>query len=188
MPLSPKKFIKPSMKVRLWFPLGRNRLFRTDTRAILYQTNDGYHFLGSAITRGKERSVKQTAYLYLGGQNEELAHFGPHQVYMQKLVNFNNLTIKAEIDKQDCLVIVLQEVKVIVPSKELVDLEKELARLTNEKERLTFEVNRSQKMLNNPSFVEKAPKEKVELERTKLMQYQKQLQEVEELLNQLLKG
>jgi valyl-tRNA synthetase len=63
-----------------------------------------------------------------------------------------------------------------------------LARLTNEKERLTFEVNRSQKMLNNPSFVEKAPKEKVELERTKLMQYQKQLQEVEELLNQLLKG
>ena len=52
---------------------------------------------------------------------------------MQKLVNFNNLTIKAEIDKQDCLVIVLQEVKVIVPSKELVDLEKELARLTNEK-------------------------------------------------------
>ncbi|HHU24618.1 MAG: valine--tRNA ligase [Bacilli bacterium] len=165
-------------------------VFETDTQAISF-TGQMMDIISSVRSLRAEKNVplSKPLTLYLEVANEELAHFlDQYQVYMQKLVNFNNLTIKAEIDKQDCLVIVLQEVKVIVPSKELVDLEKELARLTNEKERLTFEVNRSQKMLNNPSFVEKAPKEKVELERTKLMQYQKQLQEVEELLNQLLKG
>ena len=44
---------------------------------------------------------------------------------------------------------------------------------------LTSEINRCEKMLSNPNFVAKAPKEKVELETNKLNDYKKQLQEYE---------
>ena len=42
---------------------------------------------------------------------------------------------------------------------------------------LQNEVNRCNKMLNNPSFIAKAPKEKIENERAKLANYQKELEE-----------
>ncbi|MBR3675102.1 MAG: class I tRNA ligase family protein, partial [Bacilli bacterium] len=41
-------------------------------------------------------------------------------------------------------------------------------KLLKEKETLEFEISRSEKMLGNPGFVSKAPKEKVDLEKAKL--------------------
>jgi valyl-tRNA synthetase len=41
-------------------------------------------------------------------------------------------------------------------------------KLLKEKETLEFEISRSEKMLGNPGFVNKAPKEKVDLEKAKL--------------------
>ena len=49
--------------------------------------------------------------------------------------------------------------------------------LSKEIERLKQEVARGEKIINNPSFIAKAPKDKVEIERKKLADYQAQLDE-----------
>ena len=43
---------------------------------------------------------------------------------------------------------------------------------------LKAEIARSEGMLNNPNFVSKAPKEKVELEKNKLAEFKKKLAEL----------
>ena len=64
-------------------------------------------------------------------------------------------------------------------SSEIIErLEKELAKELEE-------TNRCEKMLNNPSFVEKAPKEKVELEKNKLKVHLENIERIKEKLKKL---
>ena len=58
-------------------------------------------------------------------------------------------------------------------------------KLSKEKERLESEILRSEKMLSNPSFLAKAPKEKVALEEEKAAKNKALLKEVEEKLKNL---
>lgn len=60
------------------------------------------------------------------------------------------------------------ELNAYLPIGQLVDEDKERERKQKEIEQLQFEIQRSTKMLNNPRFVEKAPKSLVEEERNKL--------------------
>ena len=52
------------------------------------------------------------------------------------------------------------------------DLEKEKARLTAEIERIDSEISRANGKLNNPNFVNKAPKKLVEDEQEKVRKYE----------------
>lgn len=67
------------------------------------------------------------------------------------------------------------------------DIDKEAlkAKLLKEKETLEFEVSRSTKMLSNPSFVAKAPKEKVSLEKEKLTKNEEALKAIIDKLSNL---
>ena len=60
------------------------------------------------------------------------------------------------------------ELNAYLPIGQLVDEDKERERKQKEIEQLQFEIQRSTKMLENPRFVEKAPKSLVEEERNKL--------------------
>ena len=62
--------------------------------------------------------------------------------------------------------------EIYVPLGELVDLEKEKARLTAEIERIDSEISRANGKLNNPNFVNKAPKKLVEDEQEKVRKYE----------------
>ena len=55
------------------------------------------------------------------------------------------------------------------------DKEKDIERIKKEITRLEFEINRSQTILSNANFINKAPKEKVDLEKEKLLKYQEEL-------------
>ena len=59
------------------------------------------------------------------------------------------------------------------------------ARLNKEIEALNNEIKRCQNMLNNPSFLAKAPAEKVSLEREKLQKHLDNLKVLEEKLQNL---
>ena len=76
-------------------------------------------------------------------------------------------------------------IKAIIPLGELVNIEEEKRKLQTEKEKLTFEVQRGEKMLSNPGFVNKAPKQKVEEEQKKLEQYKLKLEETIKRLENL---
>lgn len=69
--------------------------------------------------------------------------------------------------------------------EEDIDKEELKAKLLKEKESLEKEVFRSEKMLSNPSFLSKAPKEKVETEKKKGEEYKARLNEVNEKLKTL---
>lgn len=63
---------------------------------------------------------------------------------------------------------------IYIPSAQLIDVEKEIVKLTAEKKRLEGELKRSEKMLSNKGFVEKAPAAKIEQEKKKQDDYRKQ--------------
>ncbi len=108
-----------------------------------------------------------------------------HLSYLEKFCNPDHLLIDAKINSDDSLVSVLKNTKVIIPMKELVNMEEELKRLNALELKLTQEVERCEKMLNNPNFVSKAPTSKIDAERTKLANYQSQLAEVKNLLTKI---
>ncbi len=101
--------------------------------------------------------------------------------YLCKFLNFESLRVieTSTNEKDDAIVSVLADVTVIVPLKELVNMEEELSKLKAQRDKLLNEVARAKGMLSNPRFVEKAPKDKVEAETKKLNAYLEQLSEVE---------
>ena len=66
----------------------------------------------------------------------------------------------------------------------MTDQQKELEqdRLKEREEFLTFEIKRCKNLLENKNFVQKASKEKVALEKEKLQNFQKELQEIQIIL------
>ena len=116
---------------------------------------------------------------------EYQAFLNEHQDFLGRFLNYETLTIDEKISHDHATVVVVNDVNVVVPLKELINFEEEKARLTKELTRLENEVKRSVNMLNNQSFIAKAPVQKVEAEKAKLVEYQNQLKEVENLLKDL---
>ncbi len=103
--------------------------------------------------------------------------------YLQRFTNYENLTLsKDALNKDLSVTAVFENVIVICPLKALVDLEEEKKKLELNKQKLLSEIDRCEKMLNNPNFVNKAPEAKVNAEKEKLASYKKQLEETNKLL------
>ena len=134
----------------------------------------------------KNVSISKQVDLVLQVKEESLKEFlldNAH--YLQKFTNYNNLIVT--LDKYDtsmCQVSVLNRVIVIIPLSTLVDLEEEKNKLLQEKQKMEAEIKRCNAMLSNVGFISKAPKEKIELEKTKLKEYIDKLNEIEKLLKE----
>ena len=79
---------------------------------------------------------------------------------------------------ENSISIVRDNLELYMPLEGLIHLEEEKKRIEAERARLKAEVERCQKMLSNPGFVNKAPKAKVEEEREKLKKYQDMLDKI----------
>ena len=77
---------------------------------------------------------------------------------------------------------VITGAEVFVPLEDLVDFAAEIERLPKEKAKLEGEVARSEKMLSNPGFVNKAPEAKVQQEKDKMADYKEKLAKVTDRL------
>ena len=89
-----------------------------------------------------------------------------------------NLIVKEKTDEipENAISIVREGIEVYIPQNGLVDLEEEAKRKEEEIKKIEFEIQRAEKMLSNPGFVNKAPKEKVDEERAKLEKYKLMLE------------
>ena len=123
--------------------------------------------------------------MIIDAKEHDVIFLETHKEYLKKFANYESLEFNNNPNKEQSQVIVLEDLNIIVPLKEIIDFDKEKERLTKEFERLTNEVARSEKMLSNPSFTSKAPKEKVDAEKEKLEKYVQQLEEVKKLLASL---
>ena len=82
----------------------------------------------------------------------------------------------------DAIVKVLDDLNIVILLKELVNVDEEIAKLKLKQDKLKKEVARSESMLNNQNFLQKAPSSKIIEERNKLSSYLEQLKEVNALL------
>lgn len=116
-------------------------------------------------------------------------------IFKNGMVFFATLAYAGEVivqsDKNgiddDAVSTVIPDAVIYMPFVELVDIEKEIERLNKEKERLTKELKRVDGMLNNPSFVSKAPEAKINEEKEKQAKYTQMMERVEERLRHFAK-
>lgn len=96
---------------------------------------------------------------------------------LRRFMNPDNFTISMDkTDVENAASKVSPNFVLYVPLAELVDFEEQKEKLQKEIKRLEGEIKRSEGMLSNPRFVEKAPKEKVDEETAKKVEYEKQLE------------
>lgn len=100
--------------------------------------------------------------------------------YIKKLCLASDvLSISSEEPSQGAINLTFNDCKVILPLESMVDRGEEKARREKEIESVKFEIARSEGMLLNPKFVEKAPAALVEQERQKLEKNKQLLQELQ---------
>ncbi|GKU23872.1 valine--tRNA ligase [Clostridium folliculivorans] len=122
------------------------------------------------------RKAKVIAYI----ADESKRAFENGRSYIEKLASASEvafITDKQEVP-ENAVSVVVQGGELFMPLLDLVDREKELDRLNKEKTKLEGEILRVEKKVNNPGFVNKAPKEVVDAERAKGEKYKEMLEAV----------
>lgn len=125
---------------------------------------------------------KLSAVVAAGGNMDKI------RVGARYILDIANITdIKFIFDKReapkDAVTAVINDAEIFIPLDELVDFEAEFTRLAKEKKRLEGEVKRSDKMLNNPGFISKAPEKKINEEKKKKIQYEDMLAKISDQLD-----
>ncbi len=99
--------------------------------------------------------------------------------------------IKVQKDKtaipENAINIIEDGIEVYIPFEDIVDIEEEKIRLQDEIKKLEAEVQRGEKMLSNPGFVNKAPEAKVNEEKDKLAKYKEMLENTKNRLSEINK-
>ncbi len=111
-----------------------------------------------------------------------------NEQYIKKFINPNNLVIEEKIESLDNTVsVILSNIQAFIPLGSLVDIQEEITKLENEITRLDKEIKRCLGMLKNENFLNKAPKQKIDEEKTKLEKYQESQKEAKARLEELKK-
>ena len=116
-------------------------------------------------------SKKIKAIILAEGEKAETAKAG--EAYLRNLANITEIlfTDSKKDVPEDAVSAVIDGAEIYIPLDDL-------ARLEKEQKRLEGEVKRSNGMLNNPGFVNKAPEAKIQAEKEKLAMYEDMLAKV----------
>ena len=133
-------------------------------------------------------SKKATVYV-VSNDNEIVNTFESGKVFFATLGYASEVFVQADKTgiSEDAVSTMIDGAVIYMPFAELVDLEKEVERLKKEEGKLEGEIKRATGMLNNPNFVGKAPAQKLEEEKAKLVKYQGMLAQVKARIEQLSK-
>ena len=134
-------------------------------------------------------SISKPISLTLKIKNQKLLYFiDNNKHYLQRFTNYSDLHLTLDdVNTDKCEVSILNDITIIIPLESLINLDEEIEKLKMEKEKMMSEIKRCEMMLNNPNFVAKAPKEKVDSEKSKLNEYQERLNTIIYHLEELQK-
>jgi len=125
---------------------------------------------------------KIPAYLYVKKDNG----YGELESLVCHLAKVTELRVVVNTDKpREAVGRTLGFGELLVPLDGVIDLGKEILRLEKEKTTLDYEVERIEKKLSNPGFVDKAPDSVINLEKEKLQEYMKKRELVMNRLAQM---
>ncbi|MEW6654142.1 MAG: class I tRNA ligase family protein, partial [Bacteroidota bacterium] len=106
--------------------------------------------------------------------------------YIKSLVKIDTLTVDENIDKpKSCASAVVKGCDIFIPLEGLIDFGVERARIEKEITRILGSFNAVRKKLENENFVAKAPAEVIERERMKMNDWQKSLEKLQTILEDL---
>ena len=113
--------------------------------------------------------------------------FEDGRVLFSTLAGASELVLQKDRDgvPEGAVSAVLAFATVFMPMQDLMDISAEIARLEKEQKRLEGELNRSRGMLNNEKFLSRAPQAKIDEEKEKQQNYQKQMDGVLQMLEQM---
>ena len=112
-----------------------------------------------------------------------------NEEYVKNFLHPKNLTIAANITAPKLAkTAVIAGAQIFVPLADLVNIDDEIKRMTKEEKDLQAEVERSSKKLNNQGFVAHAPEAVINKEKAKKADYENQLQNVQERIQELKKS
>jgi valyl-tRNA synthetase len=115
--------------------------------------------------------------------DRDLEVFKGFEAYFKKFLNTNTLTFSQKLQtKEETILLVGSKILVYVLKADIIDPEMEKQTLLKQKAQLEGEIKRSEGLLNNKNFVDKAPEQKLKLEKEKYEDYQKQYEIVVEKL------
>jgi valyl-tRNA synthetase len=122
---------------------------------------------------------KIAVFIKAGNAEWEKIHLNENHV--QALAKVEKLSrVDRSFDKADAGTAVIRNIEIFIPMADLVDKEKERERLNKEFERLSRLETALKTKLNNKNFLEKAPENVIEKERSKLKNIQENLEKVKE--------
>ncbi len=194
--------IMPHITEKIWQALG----VKTDVTALIKaeypQYKEEYHF----PTEAKEmelvfetitslRNVRQSfnispsikVNIEVLAPNEEKPVFEAVIPYLQRLARVENVKFIDNTDNSSkkSATAVVSASKIIIPLENLIDMDEEIARQNKKLDKLLKEKSSLEGRVNNPKFVEKAPKELVEETKAKIEELSGQQKAIEDFINLL---
>ena len=109
---------------------------------------------------------KRTSLLFKLSSNDNIIKENLNSIC--KLAFGSEAVIVEKQPEEKCIKLLANDSQVFIPLGQLIDSEREKEKQKQEIEKLMFEINRSEKMLANKGFIEKAPKALIENEKQKL--------------------
>lgn len=194
--------IMPHITEKIWQALG----VKTDVTALIKaeypQYKEEYHF----PTEAKEmelvfetitslRNVRQSfnispsikVNIEVLAPSEEKPVFEAVIPYLQRLARVENVKFIDNTDNSSkkSATAVVSSSKIIIPLENLIDMDEEIARQNKKLDKLLKEKSSLEGRVNNPKFVEKAPKELVEETKAKIEELSGQQKAIEDFINLL---
>ena len=142
------------------------------------------------VRTGMNVSPGRKATIYVVSSDNNIREtFESGELFIKSLAYASEVIVKDDMDgiSDDAVSVVIPGANIYMPFTELVDIAQEIERLGKEKTRLEGEIKRASGMLANERFISKAPKEKVDEEKQKLVKYEQMLSEVTKQLEKLSK-
>ena len=194
--------IMPHITEKIWQALG----VKTDVTALIKaeypQYKEEYHF----PTEAKEmelvfetitslRNVRQSfnispsikVNIEVLAPSEEKPVFEAVIPYLQRLARIENVKFidNTNNSSKKSATAVVSASKIIIPLENLIDVDEEIARQNKKLDKLLKEKSSLEGRVNNPKFVEKAPKELVEETKAKIEELSGQQKAIEDFINLL---
>ncbi len=142
------------------------------------------------VRTGMNVPPSRKAKVYVVAEEEAVRQvFDRSKVFFATLGSASEVIVQADKTgiPEDAVPAVIPQAAIYMPFAELVDIDKELERLRREEVRLEKEIARSDGMLGNPNFVNKAPAEKIAAEQAKREKYVQMMAQVKDQLSHLLR-
>ena len=145
--------------------------------------------LGVRQIRGEMdiKPSKPIPVLLQNGQTEDKQWMENNSLYLKNLAKLESITWLSEGEEApDSATALIGEMKILIPMAGLIDVEAEKARLEKSMAKVQKDLEKSEKKISNPKFVDKAPEAVVNQEKERIDGFKTSIANLQEQLDKIL--